>query len=71
MEEKTVEVRLAEIYKDLEYLRRQTDAICAKLDSKYVTKDEFAPIKKIAYGLVAVVMTSVVLAILALVLKGL
>jgi hypothetical protein len=45
-----------------------------KIDSNYVTREEFVaqinPIRAIAYGLVGIVMLSVVGAILSLVLKA-
>jgi hypothetical protein len=36
---------------------------------KYVTLDRFSPVEKIAYGFVTIVLTAVVVAIVALVLK--
>lgn len=76
MIDKTIEVRLAEIEKDLEYLRKQTDAICAKLDEKYVTQDQLRLvtndlklIQRIVYGLCGCVFLSVAYAIIRLVVK--
>ena len=36
---------------------------------KYVTLDRFNPVEKIAYGFVTIILTAVVVAIVALVLK--
>ena len=41
--------------------------IKAKLDSRYVSKDEFEPIKKLVYGVVGLILTTVIGALLALV----
>ena len=54
---------------DLKYIRRDLDKIMEKLDKNYVTKDEFAPVQKIVYGLVTLILTGVVLALLALVVR--
>lgn len=43
--------------------------IKGKLERDYVTQDQFEPIKKIVYGLVSIVLTSVVGAILLITLK--
>ena len=57
---------------DLKYIRRDLDAIMKKLDEGYVTKAEFAPVKTIVYGLVGLMLTAVVAALLGLVItKGL
>lgn len=40
-----------------------------KLDSKYVTKEEFSTVKSIAYGLVSLIMVSVVGGVMALLFK--
>jgi len=40
-----------------------------KLESKYVTQDQFEPIKKLVYGMVSIVLVAVVGAIVALVIK--
>ena len=40
-----------------------------KLERDYVTRQEFEPIKKVVYGMVAIVLTSVVGALVALILR--
>ena len=37
--------------------------------NKYVTLDRFNPVEKIAYGFVAIVLTSVIVALISLVLR--
>ncbi len=65
---------LAEIKKELanKYVSKDTfetikDTV-QNMPEVYVTKDEFAPVRKIVYGLVGLVLTGVVAAILALVI---
>ena len=43
--------------------------IKATLEKHYVTQSDFIPIQKIVYGLVGLILTSFVIAIMALVLK--
>ncbi len=40
-----------------------------KLDKKYVTKDQFEPVKKVVYGLVGAALLSVAAGVLALVIQ--
>lgn len=58
-----------EMKKDIEYLIKEFKEIKQMVGDHYVTKIEFDPIKKIVYGLVALVLTSVFVGVLALVLK--
>jgi hypothetical protein len=43
--------------------------INAKLDKKYVTQEAFLPIQRVVYGLVALILTGVVTALIVLVIK--
>ena len=54
----------------IEYIARDINDIKAKLEDNYVTRDEFAPIKQIVYGMVSVILLAVVGAIVALVLRA-
>jgi len=61
-----------EIKIELKYIRRDLDEIKANfnlLSKRYVTKDEFAPVKNIVYGLVALILTAVVGALITLVVR--
>lgn len=51
----------------IEYIKESIDKIEKKIDNKYVTKDEFAPVKLVVYGLVGVILVAVMGAIIALV----
>lgn len=53
-------VTLKDVYDAVSDLRNE-------INSKYVTKEEFAPVKAIVYGLVSLILTSVVVALIALV----
>ena len=54
---------------DLDYIKRDLQDIKDRLDSKFVSLDVFDPIRRLVYGLVALVMMSVVGALLTLVLR--
>jgi len=63
------EVKIAVICNDMEYVKKTLEKIDRRLELDYITKTEFEPIKKIVYGLVMLVLTAVVGAIVSLVLK--
>ena len=48
----------------IQYIRKDLREICHKLDSKYVTKAEFNPVRLIAYGLVSVLLVGVISALI-------
>lgn len=61
--------QLALLVQDMGYVKRRIDAIDIKLDSKYVRKEEFEPVKKIVFGLVALTLTAVIGTLMSIVLK--
>lgn len=63
------ETQIAVMARDITYIREKVDALQEKLENEYVTKDQFDPIKRVVYGTVAMVLTSVGVAVLALVVK--
>ena len=63
------EIADAKTQKDIEYIKKEIGEIKQLVSDHYVTKVEFDPIKKIVYGLVALVLTTVFVGILALVIK--
>jgi len=63
------EVKIAVMCNDMEYVKKTLEKIDRRLELDYITKTEFEPIKKIVYGLVMLVLTAVVGAIVSLVLK--
>ena len=60
---------IAVILNKVEYIEREVKGINTKLESDYVTQDQFTPVKNIAYGLVSTILLAVVGAIVALVIK--
>jgi len=69
MDTKEDEVKLAVICNDMDYVKKTLEKIDRRLEANYVTKLEFEPIKKIVYGLVMLVLTTVVVALVSVVLK--
>lgn len=53
----------------LDEMRSAVERIEEKIDSNYVSRVEFEPIKRIVYGIVGLVLTSVIVALLALILR--
>jgi preprotein translocase subunit SecY len=51
-------------------LQAQVRMIVYELRHSYVRRDEFAPIRLIVYGIVAVIMSSVLVAIVSFVIKA-
>lgn len=62
------EVAKLAVSNDLQYIKQDISEIKAMLDSKYITKDQFAPVKMVTYGLVSVVLLSVVGGLMTVVL---
>jgi hypothetical protein len=44
----------------MEYIQKDISEIKTKLDNKYVSKEEFATVKSIVYGLVSLILIAVV-----------
>jgi predicted transcriptional regulator of viral defense system len=57
------------VYK-IDELKVQFGELERKIDNNFVTKTEFDPIKRLVYGTVALMLTSVLGAIVALVLRS-
>lgn len=54
---------------DISYIKRDVADIKHKLEHEYVSQDQFDPIKRIVYGLVSIVLTGFVVAVVALVVQ--
>lgn len=54
---------------DVRHMQVALEEIKSKLDSKYVTVEAFAPVKTLVYGLVGIILTAVIGALVALVLR--
>lgn len=53
---------------DILYIKTKVETIEQKLEKNYVTHEEFQPVKNLVYGLVGLILTSVILALVALVI---
>ena len=65
-----VETAIALIFQDIGYIKTDVGEIKALVKNNYVTKDEFDPVKKIAYGVVSVILIGVLGAILTIVINN-
>jgi len=63
------EINIAVINNKLDNLVNSVNDIKKKLESDYVTRAEFTPVQRVVYGLVALLLTGVGGALLALVLR--
>jgi hypothetical protein len=68
-EEKSLEVNMAVMASDLQYIKKETEEIKSLLASKYVTVEAFEPIRKLVYGMVSLILVAVVGAILTIVIR--
>lgn len=64
------DTKIALIQQDISYMKDKLDNVDLKISTHYVSRDEFEPIKKIVYGMVGLILTAVVGALISLVLKG-
>lgn len=53
----------------IEYLRKEVGEIRNDIDNKFVTSDEFMPVRMIAYGVVALVGTGIIGALITLIVR--
>ncbi len=64
------ETKMALVEQKLDYVKEKVDKIDENVSTHYVSREEFEPIKKLTYGLVGLILASVVGALISLVLKG-
>lgn len=62
-------INIAVIFEQLKNLTKKVDDLSAKLDSNYVTKQEFWAVKTIVYAGAGLILTAVVAAIINSVIK--
>jgi len=55
------------IQKDIQWIKDGVNQINQKLERDYVTEQEFGPIKTVVYGMVGIILTGVLAAIIRLV----
>lgn len=63
------ETQIAVMANDLKYVVKSVDDLNHKIDSNYVTKEQFAPVQRLVYGLVGLILVAVVGAVMAIVLR--
>ena len=72
MVKNNIEVDQAVLMNEVKYISKRVDELTTKFDnmeSRFVTQEEWKPIKNIVNGVVALLLTSVVVALVALVIK--
>ena len=57
------------IKNDIEYIKVDIEDINIKLDSHYVTKEQFEPVRNIVYGMVGIILVAVIGALITLVVR--
>lgn len=62
--------KLDVIANDISYLKDDVREIKTQITSNYVTKDQFEPVRRLVYGVVGIILTAVVVALVALVVGG-
>ena len=67
--EEDLRIAVARIDERTQAINDQVKSIHDKLSSSYVLKEEFQPVKNIVYGLVGVLLSSIIISLAALVLK--
>jgi tetrahydromethanopterin S-methyltransferase subunit B len=69
MEESIEKITLALVNQKVDFLIKEVDEIKTKLDSHYVTQEAFIPVRNVVYGMVGLILTAVVTALIMLVLR--
>jgi hypothetical protein len=67
--ENNEKVNIAVIFEQLRGLTKKVDEISTKLDSQYVTKQEFWAVKTIVYSGAGLILTAVVVAVIDMVIR--
>lgn len=65
----STQVNLEVIANDIAYIKSDIRDIKETVSATYVTKDQFEPIRNIVYGLVGLILVSVVVALLSVVVR--
>lgn len=64
-----IETKVAVIMEKMTNIESKVTSIEEKLEGHYVTKEEFDPVKRIVYGLVSLLLSAIIVALVALVIK--
>lgn len=68
MTKQTLETKLDIIANDIKYIQQDMQEIKQQIAANYVTKDQFEPVRKLVYGVVGILLTAMVVAMINLVL---
>lgn len=75
-EEKDLLTGLAKVNLHLKYIRKEITSLNTKLESieslldeKYLQRTEYVPVRNVVYGLVGAILTGVIVAILASIIR--
>lgn len=60
---------ISKLQQDVEYIKETLKEILVKLDTKYITREEFGPIKALVFGFAGIVLTAVIGSLVYLVVK--
>lgn len=65
----SIETKVAVIDEKIDNITEGVKQINTKLEKDYVTNDRFEPVRNIVYGLVFIILTSVIAAILSVIIN--
>jgi len=65
---KSTETQLAVMTTKLDMIQVQLNEVREKLEHSYVTVDQFKPVRNIVFGMVGLILTAVIVALIGLVL---
>jgi hypothetical protein len=68
-EDVETKTHLAVLANDVDYIKIAVVRIETKIEDKYVTKDEFKPVRLLVYGFAALVLSGVIVALIKLAVK--
>ena len=63
------DTKLAVLQNTVDYIKEEVIEIKTVVTTKYVTRDEFQPIKNLVYGMVTLILSGVILGLLSLVIR--
>jgi len=64
-----VKLALGDLQTRMKYVESTISKVDLRLESQYVTHDQFQPVKQVVFGLISLVLVSVVGALMAILLK--
>ena len=70
MTKEDIDTKVAVIANDVTHIKDTLDNLSKRLEEKYVTKSRYEPVEKIVFGMVGLILTAVIGAVIALVVRG-